>query len=282
MSDTDSKVIVVTGATSGLGLATAVGLSEAGHRIVLHGRSEDRIAAAMKVVNPQIAPVTADLGDLNQVDALADTLLALDMPIDVLINNAGLGMTVDGTPQRHLSADGHEMHWAVNYLATVRLTERVLPAIASNGRIINVVSKGQASIDFEDLTMSREYEGRLAYQRSKLAQTIYTFELAERLAELEMAVTVNALHPATRMPTGMAARDGIGAESALDDGVKSLTRLATSPDVANVTGQYFNVQNVGRAHDDAYDTNVRTKLAEATQQAIGPYRCSYPTRKVNS
>src|SRR3954454_1240494 len=133
---------------------------------------------------------------------MADAVLAAEPRIDVLVNNAGIGNTnPDGTRDRRESEDGIELRFAVNYLADYLLTRLLLPRLKESApsRIVHVSSAGQSTIDFYDVMLERDYRGGRAYTQSKLAQILFTFDLAEELDGT--GVTVNALHPSTYMPT---------------------------------------------------------------------------------
>src|SRR5690606_8542281 len=150
-----------------------------------------------------------------------------------------------------LSADGYELHFAVNYLSGVLLTRMLLPLLAESApsRIVNVSSGAQTPIDFGDVMLERGYSGGRAYAQSKLAQILFTMDLA---GELEgTGVTVNALHPATMMATSMVRESGLPARSTVDEGADAVMHLITSPGLRS--GQYFNGQLPARANAQAYD-----------------------------
>jgi NAD(P)-dependent dehydrogenase (short-subunit alcohol dehydrogenase family) len=179
------------------------------------------------------------------------------------VNNAGVG----GLGDRELTVDGNELRFAVNYLATFLLTQELLPLLRESApaRVVNVASAGQAPLDFDDLTMERDYDPWRAYMRSKLAQIMYTFELASRLGP-DTGLTVNALHPGTFMPTKMVLGAGIAPVTALEQGVAATQRLCTAPELEGVTRRYFDGQHEARAHRQAYDADARRQLWEISER----------------
>jgi NAD(P)-dependent dehydrogenase (short-subunit alcohol dehydrogenase family) len=167
------------------------------------------------------------------------------------------------------SADGHELRFAVNYLAGYALTRRLLDRLRGSApaRVVNVSSAGQMPIDFDDVMLTRGYEGWHAYRQSKLAQVMFTFELAERLrAAGETGVTVTALHPATLMDTKMALESFGYAMSTVAEGVAATLRLAVAPEVEGVSGRYFDRLEESRANAQAYDPEARRRLWRLSEQ----------------
>jgi NAD(P)-dependent dehydrogenase (short-subunit alcohol dehydrogenase family) len=226
--DLSGRVVLVTGATDGLGRALAGQLLDDGAAVLVHGRSRVRIDATVAELDDgsgRVREYRADLGSIDEVHALADAVLAAEPRLDVLVNNAGIGTRTDGVERRELSADGHELRFAVNHLAGFALTLRLLDRLRESApaRIVNVSSLGQQAIDFDDVDLERGYSGMRAYCQSKLAQILFTYELAPRLEG--SGVTVNALHPATYMPTKMV-RSPI---STLEQGVEATRRLIADP-----------------------------------------------------
>ncbi len=266
MRPVPDQVILVTGSTDGLGKATARALAARGATVLLHGRTQARCEAALRDIrqatgNERLRALRADFSALSEVRRLAAEIQAGCPRLDLLINNAGIG----GPGRRQESRDGHEFVFAVNYLAPFLLTALLLPLLrrSAPARIVNVASAGQAPIDFDDLMLSRDYDPWHAYRRSKLAQILFTVELADRLrAEGTPGVTVNALHPASLMPTKMVFEMFGRSISTLEEGVEATLRLAVSPDLEGVTGRYFDGQREGRALAQAYDAAARRRLWE--------------------
>ncbi|MGI8428217.1 MAG: SDR family NAD(P)-dependent oxidoreductase [Solirubrobacteraceae bacterium] len=204
----------------------------------------------------------ADLSDLAEVRQLSDEIIAGEKRLDVLVNNAGIGTTAPGGGERMQSADGYELRFAVNYLAGFLLTRTLLPDLikAAPARIVNVSSAGQAPIDFDDVMLSRHYSGVQAYCQSKLAQIMFTFDLADELSDA--GVTATALHPATYMPTKIVASP----VSTLGEGVNATMRLIADPALDETTGRYYNRQTEAQAHPQAYDRHSRNQLRELSEQ----------------
>ncbi|MGD0553596.1 MAG: SDR family NAD(P)-dependent oxidoreductase [Streptosporangiaceae bacterium] len=272
MTSLDGKVVLVTGATDGLGRALVIELARDGATVLVHGRDANRISDTVADIHAEtgsdrVRTYQADLADLAQVRALADQVLASEPRLDVLVNNAGIGSDVPGGGARQESADGYELRFAVNYLAGYALTERLLPLLESSApsRIVNVSSLGQQAIDFNDVMLTRGYSGIRAYCQSKLAQILYTVDLSERLDG--SGVTVSALHPATYMPTKIVPSP----VSTVAEGVEATMHLIAGDDVG--TGQFYNGLRVGRPDRQAADPEARRELrdlsARLTDVAVG-------------
>lgn len=184
-------------------------------------------------------------------------------------NNAGVGVTQRGDAARIESADGHELRFAVNYLAGYALTRRLLPLLRASApaRIVNVASAGQVPIDFSDVMLMREYDGTRAYCQSKLAQIILTFDLA---AELDLGeITANALYPGTYMPTKMVTGAGIAPVTPLEHGVDATWRLVADPALAGISGRYYDATRESRPDGQALDTDDRRTLRELSARLTG-------------
>jgi NAD(P)-dependent dehydrogenase (short-subunit alcohol dehydrogenase family) len=268
MNDLATKTILITGATDGLGKGIALDLARRRATVLVHGRDPARAdATASDVLAAGATAVRvylADLSSLDEVRALAKSVLEGEPRIDVLVNNAGIGVTVP-TRDRATSKDGHELRFAVNYLSHYLLTSELLPLLARSApaRIVNVSSLGQAPIDFDDVMLTRSYTGAQAYCQSKLAQILETVDRAPELAK--KGVTVNALHPATYMPTKMVPNP----ISTLEEGVNATVRLIADPALEGVTGKYFNGIQEAQALDQAYDAKARAALRELSDRLVG-------------
>ncbi|HVS99079.1 MAG TPA: SDR family NAD(P)-dependent oxidoreductase [Solirubrobacterales bacterium] len=264
-------VALVTGSTDGHGRALAERLAGTGMTVHIHGRDEERLAAAAREIvaatgNDRVHPHRADLASLAEVQALAEEVAALDA-LHLLVNNAGIGSGFPDSPERQESADGVELRLAVNYLAGFVLTEHLLPLLrrSAPARIVMVASRGQAPLDFDDPMLERSlYEGRRAYAQSKLAQITYAFDLSERLG-VASGVTVNALHPSTYMPTKIVLRQHGEPIDSLQRGVEATLRLAVDPALDGVSGRYFDRTEEVRAADQAYEPEARRRLRELSE-----------------
>lgn len=258
---------MVTGATSGLGRELALALSRDGWTVLVHGRSADRVAALVRELPGPATGYVADFESLSEVRRFAAEVLAGQETLSVLVNNAGVGFGVpDGA--REVSRDGHELRFAVNYLAPVVLTRELLPLLLSSApsRIVNVGSAGQVPFDPADAEFEHDYDGVLAYRRAKLALAAFTFDLAAELAGT--GVTANVLHPASFMPTKMVVDAGVQPLSTVADGLAATLRLVVGADVAGVTGEYFNGTRPGRALPEAYQASFRSALRETTERML--------------
>lgn len=264
------KTVLITGSTSGLGRDLATRLGASGAEVIVHGRSQervDRLVGEILAAGGSATGVVADLAALAEVDWLAQQVRDSQDRLDVLVNNAGIGFGAPGSG-RELSGDGIELRFAVNYLAGYRLTELLVPLLQESApaRVVNVASAGQYPLDFGDPMSEEWYDGTVAYRRSKLAQVMYTFDLAERLRE--HGVTVNALHPATFMDTGMVRDAGVVPVSSVAEGAEATLRLIADPALEGVTGRYFNGIVEARAHRQAYDESARAQLHKLAERLV--------------
>lgn len=257
------QTVLITGSTDGVGRVVAERLARAGATVLIHGRDAARGAqtlAQVTAAGARGAFYRADLAALAEVEALAAKVLRDHSRIDLLINNAGVGSGGDHDRTRRLSADGYELRFAVNYLAHFLLTARLLPAIVGAGpaRIVNVASLGQQAIDFDDVMIERGFNGTRAYCQSKLAQILFTIDLAERLQGTR--TTVHSLHPATFMNTTMVREAGRAPLSSVEQGAEAIEYVATSADLETRSGLFFNGKREARADSQAYDVGARQKL----------------------
>jgi NAD(P)-dependent dehydrogenase (short-subunit alcohol dehydrogenase family) len=260
------STILITGATSGLGRYIAFELVRSGHVVLAHGRDPartERLVDELRTEGEAYGHV-ADLSSLARVRELGARVAEAHPRLDVLVNNAGMGAGGQGAG-REVSADGHELRLAVNYLAPVTLTRALLPALRANApaRIVNVGSAGQEPVAFDDPELTRGYNGVSAYCRSKFALAAYTFSLAEELEG--SGVAVNVLHPATYMDTAMVRESGISPWNTVADGAPGVLALATR-DLGS--GRYFDGTRAARAHEGTYDPEMRKRLAAVTEQLL--------------
>ena len=260
MRDAAEATILVTGATDGLGKHVASALARRGATVLVHGRSPERLEVTLEELRGQtssqkVCSYLADLSSLAAVRDLADRLLSEYDRLDVLVNNAGIIVQ-----ERKASEDGYELTFAINYLSHFLLTSLLLPLLKDSApaRVVNVASAGQSPIDFSNLMLEQGYDAMRAYSQSKLAQVMFTFELAERLQGT--GVTVNALHPASLMDTKMV-QDTFGyTMSTVEEGADATVHLAASPELEGVTGRYFDGTREARADGQAYDKEARQTL----------------------
>jgi NAD(P)-dependent dehydrogenase (short-subunit alcohol dehydrogenase family) len=264
----DATTVLITGATSGLGRYLAEELAGCGWQVLAHGRDADRVEDLCQELGHDARGFVADLASLGDVRDLAAAVRAQVPRLDVLVNNAGVGFGPPGEA-RQLSADGHELRFAVNYLAPVLLTRLLVPLLTASApsRIVNVGSIGQVAFDPADAEFEHGYQGVDAYRRAKLALAAFTFDLASELAPA--GVTVNCLHPATLMGTTMVTQAGIAPVSTVEEGVEATMRLITDPALDGVTGQFFDGLKTSRARPEAYDLQFRARLSEVTDRLLG-------------
>jgi NAD(P)-dependent dehydrogenase (short-subunit alcohol dehydrogenase family) len=268
----DGKTVLITGSTDGVGRYVATQLAAAGARVLIHGRDKGRADSLAVEIRRQghAAPAfyPADLSSLAGTRQLAEAVLADHKRIDVFISNAGIGSRSPGA-ERRTSADGHELRFAVNYLSGFLLAYRLLPVIkaAAPSRIVNVTSLGQHPIDFDDVMITRGYNGGRAYAQSKLSQIMFTIDLAHELKG--SGVTVNSLHPATYMNTTMVRQGGITPISTVEQGGEAILHLATGDDMAGRSGLFFNGLYEAQANPQAYDVSARKRLRALSLELMG-------------
>lgn len=249
--DLTGKTVLVTGATAGIGLATARALVSAGARVLVTGRDPRRVEAAVQSVAPpgsrgSAAPLVADFTSMQAVRRLAGEVRASHARLDVLINNAG---ALFG--ERLLTIEGFERTWALNHLSGLLLTLELLPLLKGSApaRVLNVSSQMHRTGSLAPQTHAQvqRFSGTRAYSQAKLAQIMCGYVLSRRL--VGSGVTVNALHPGV-VPTGVGREMGTAFDfmqrvllrpfgSTPDQGARTSVYLAASPEVAGVTGGYF-------------------------------------------
>ncbi|MEO7359562.1 MAG: SDR family NAD(P)-dependent oxidoreductase [Gemmatimonadaceae bacterium] len=257
--DPNARVILITGSTDGLGREVALRLGATGAHIIVHGRNRARGLAVVTEITKggkgSAAFYAADLASLATVRAFADTIIRHYPRIDVLINNAGVWLR-EGA--RQTSADGYEMTFAVNYLAGYVLTKQLLPVMIASApsRIINVASRTQSMLDLDDVLQEKSYLGQRAYSQSKLAQVMFTIDLAREIEG--KGVTVIAMHPASMMDTHLVAAAGLQPRSTVDDGAIPLVNLVNAKTLRN--GQFYEGERESRAMAQAYDAAARARL----------------------
>jgi NAD(P)-dependent dehydrogenase (short-subunit alcohol dehydrogenase family) len=276
-----NKTIVITGATSGIGRATALGLAKLGSRLILVGRDAARAAETIAAIREatgreDVEVVRGDFARLAEVRRVAEELIARTDAIHVLVNNAGVTML-----KRSVTPDGFETTFAVNHLAYYLLTGLLLPrlrAAAPGARIVNVASDAHrwGALDLDDLQNERGYRAMKVYAQSKTANILFTRELARRLAG--SGVSANALHPgaiATRLGRGQGALSellsrclGLFMKSP-ERGAATSIHLASAPELEGVSGRYFADQREKEPRPHARDDAAAKRLWEVSETLTG-------------
>jgi NAD(P)-dependent dehydrogenase (short-subunit alcohol dehydrogenase family) len=268
----NGKTVLVTGSTDGVGRYVAAKLAADGAKVLIHGRDRDRAKSLADDIgregHGEAVFYQADLSSLAGARQLADAVLADHKRLDVLVSNAGIGSRTQGA-ERQTSADGHELRFAVNYLSGFLLAHSLLPLLRASApsRIVNVASLGQHPIDFDDVMLTKNYSGSRAYAQSKLAQIMFTIDLARELEG--SGVTVNSLHPATYMNTTMVREGGITPISTVEQGGDAILHLVAGDDMIGKTGLFFNGMQQSRANPQAYDDVARRRLRALSLELTG-------------
>jgi NAD(P)-dependent dehydrogenase (short-subunit alcohol dehydrogenase family) len=268
----EGKTVLITGSTDGVGRYVAGRLAASGAKVLIHGRDVGRAKALIDEIRQkgrgEAVFYQADLSSLAGARRLAETVLAENQRLDIFISNAGIGSRTQGA-ERQTSADGHELRFAVNYLSGFLLANLLLPLLKASApsRIVNVASLGQHPLDFGDLMLTRDYNGGRAYAQSKLAQIMFTIDVADQLRG--SGVTVNALHPATYMNTTMVREGGITPISTVEQGGEAILHLAVGDDVADTSGMFFNGMQQAKAVPQAYDQTARKRLRMLSLEMTG-------------
>ncbi|NJL38327.1 MAG: SDR family NAD(P)-dependent oxidoreductase [Leptolyngbyaceae cyanobacterium RM2_2_4] len=260
-----NQTILITGSTDGIGKQTAHDLAKMGATVLLHGRSREKAESVLDEIqlttgNNKLKYYLADLSSLTEVRRLSEAVRADHKYLDVLINNAGIGTGKRTNTTRELSQDGYELRFAVNYLAPFLLTHLLLPSLRhiTPTRIVNVASVGQSPLNFDDVMLEQQYDPMKAYCQSKLALIMFTFDLAEQLKHEQ--ITVNSLHPGSRLDTKMVREMFDSAWGNVQSGVDAVVYVATAPELESVTGKYFDQKDEEQAIAQAYDCEAQTKL----------------------
>jgi retinol dehydrogenase 12 len=279
MVDVHDKVCLLTGATRGIGRAAADALARTGWKLVLVGRDKARVDETVAAVsaasgNRQVEGLAADLSLRSEVRRLAADFRARFSRLDVLINNAGAIFT-----RREVTKEGTEKTLALNHLGYFLLTLELLPLLKASApsRVVNVASEAHRGmrLDFDDLENKKGYSGLRVYGESKLMNILFTEELARRLAGT--GVTVNALHPGV-VATGfgqntpgifkVAVRLAAPFMTTPEKGARTLVYLATSPEVAGISGQYFSKSKQARASPAARNPETARRLWDASERLV--------------
>jgi NAD(P)-dependent dehydrogenase (short-subunit alcohol dehydrogenase family) len=283
--DMQGKTVVVTGGNSGIGAETAEALAGMGARVIVTARNADKGRAAVAEIvqrlggDAQVQLVVFDLADLSSVRRGAEEILELAPRLDVLVNNAGVVLT-----ERHETVDGFEATFATNHLGPFLLTNLLLGRILESApaRIVNVASTAhnaaRKGMPFDDLQSTGRYRGMRVYGESKLANILFTLELARRLEGT--GVTANSLHPGT-------VRTGYGADGdargflafglmvarpfflSPAKGARTSIYLASSPDVEGVSGEYFAKCKLAKSRRWARDPEAARRLWQVSEDLVG-------------
>src|SRR6266487_5251285 len=275
-----NKVVMITGANSGIGKAASLALAKMGANVVMVTRNQRKGEAARSEIikesrNNSVDLLIADLSSLQSVRKLATEFQKKYSKLHVLVNNAGLF-----NQRRKITPDGYENTFATNYLAPFLLTNLQLPTLEASApsRIINVSSVGHYNghINFDDLNLEKEYGGWKAYGQSKLALVLFTHELAKKLQGT--SVTVNAVHPGT-VATNIWSRPlgPVGFIMALPklfmttprQGAETIVYLASSPDAKDLNGEYLEKLKVKKSSDESYNEEIAQRLWDVSAKLTG-------------
>jgi NAD(P)-dependent dehydrogenase (short-subunit alcohol dehydrogenase family) len=276
----EGKTCLITGATSGIGWVTARALADQGATVVLVGRDVARTTAAVEQIQRatdkgRVEFLLADLSAQDEVRRLAEEFLGRYPRLDVLINNVGALFW-----RREETVDGIERTFALNHLNVFLLTNLLLDRlkVSAPARIVNVASEAHrgARIDFADLQGKRSYRGTRAYGQSKLAEILFTYELARRLEG--SGVTVNALHPGL-VASNFAHNNGGIVRLGMrvvhlfalhpEEGAKTSIYVATAPELAGITGKYFDKGKVTASSKESYDEEAARRLWDVSAKMVG-------------
>jgi NAD(P)-dependent dehydrogenase (short-subunit alcohol dehydrogenase family) len=276
----EEKTILITGANSGLGKATAMGLAERGAHVVMTSRNlqrgeKARREIARKTGNERVDLLVADLSTTDGVRGLAEEFRASHPRLDVLINNAAV---LTGT--RQVTSEGHERQLFVNHLAYFMLTNLLIDMLKASApaRVINVTSTAHSSgtIDFNDIQYERSYKGYRAYANTKLMNMVFTYELARRVDGT--GVTANCVHPGV-IHTGLLRNFSFVLNAMFNllsvffkkahEGAETPIYLAASPEVGEVTGKYFKYCKPLGSSEESYDQDVQRRLWEVSATLTG-------------
>lgn len=263
-----APVVLVTGATDGIGRETALTLARRGARVLVHGRDEAKAAAlARSLPGEPLAPLVVDLARLADVRAVGDELDRRGVQLDVVLNNAGIFAR-----ERRTTVDGFESTFAVNHLAPFALTHAILAARAGAHvkRIVNVSSMAHArgEIALDDLAFERRaFDGYDAYAASKLANVLFTLEASRRLRV--RGITVNALHPGVVSTKLLTEGFGMRGGETVADGAATSVLLAVDPSVGSVTGAYYDHERASRSSAAGRDAAMARALYEKSIALTG-------------
>jgi NAD(P)-dependent dehydrogenase (short-subunit alcohol dehydrogenase family) len=263
------KIILITGASDGIGKQTAIELAGKRATVILHGKNNERLLKTQEEIskltsNNNISIINADLSSLEQVRKAAEEIKSKFNRIDVLINNAGVYMKT-----RLLTEDGFETTFAVNHLAHFLLTNLLLELLkqSASSRIINVssIAHTRAKLDFENLNSEKSFDAYNTYAVSKLANVLFTYKLADKLKKAN--IIVNAIHPGVISTKLLRAGFNINGAS-LKEGASTSVYLASSNEVENITGKYFVKMEETPSSEDSYNEEYQEKMWDVSSQMV--------------
>lgn len=262
-----TTTILITGSTDGIGLETAKALAASNHSVLLHGRSETKLADAERQVAGQggtgnVETYRADLSNLEDVSALASAVATRHEHLDVVINNAGIFKVAEPL------TGGYDVRFLVNTIAPYLLTRQLLPLLGSTGRVINLSSAAQAPVDAAAISGDRQLDHGEAYAQSKLALTMWSNHLAAELGAEGPAVV--AVNPGSFLGTKMVQEAYGSAGKDVGIGVDILTRAALSDEFADATGRYYDndAGRFGSPHPDALDPQKNQAVVDVIEATI--------------
>lgn len=258
------RTVLVTGSTDGIGKATAMELASRGAKVLMHGRNSEKGRAVLEEIrrrtgNDNLEFFKADFSSQREVQRLAAEVKESQDRLHVLINNAGTFSS-----QRRLTEDGLEMTFAVNHLAPFLLTHELLGLLEKSApsRIVTVASVAHwnAKVDWNNLQGERRYDGFQAYALSKLGNILFTYALASQLQGQGTRVTANCLHPGVTRTKLLNAGFGDYPGATPEEGAKTSVYLASSPDVENVNGLFFENRRPARSSPQSYDRELQERF----------------------
>ena len=278
MSTLTNKLALVTGANSGMGMATAAALADMGATVVMLCRNEKRGKEAFRILskksNRKLDLMYCDLGDFSSIRAFADEFRSKYSKLDILVNNAGF-ISLD----RQLTKDGLERQFGVNHIGHFLLTMKLIDLIPAGGRIVNVASGAHkvGNIHFEDIHLTKGFNVIKAYAQSKLANVLFTRELARRLKH--KGITVNCCHPgAVATNIGISRDTGFGKTitrmlkpffQTPKEGARTAIYLASSEEVRKMTGQYFYKCKIAKSSKRSKDMGLARRLFQLSEEIVG-------------
>lgn len=278
MSTLNDKIVIVTGANSGMGMATSAVLADMGATVVMLCRSEKRgkeaLCSLLEKPDRKLELMLCDLGDFSSIKAFADLFRSKYQRLDILVNNAGF-ISLD----RQTTKDGLERQFGVNHMGHFLLTMKLVDLVPCGGRIVNVSSGAHktGNIHFEDINLTKGFNVIKAYSQSKLANVLFTRELARRLKG--KGITVNCCHPgAVATNIGISRDTGFGKTitgmlkpffQTPEQGARTAIYLASSKEVQDITGEYFYKCKIAKSSKRSKDMELAKRLFEVSEQIVG-------------